>query len=45
MDFIERLLNVSADSGSGSIESLLIAIVCVVIASLFLNRRRLRPRI
>jgi hypothetical protein len=44
MDFIERLLNVSPDSGSGSIESLLVATFCVVAASLFLKLRRLLPR-
>jgi hypothetical protein len=41
MDFIERLFHVSPDSSSGSIELLLVAIACLVVATLFLNRRRL----
>jgi len=44
MDFIERLFHISPDSSSGSFESLLVAIAFLVIATLFLNRRRLPSR-
>lgn len=44
MDFIERLFHFSPDSSSGSFESLLVAIACFAVATLFLNRRRLSSR-
>ena len=42
MDFIERVLHISPDGGSGSFEFLLVLIPALVVAVSYMMRRRAR---